>query len=790
MRYRIRAVLSAATVAVLSAAGLALAGPAHAVSPDVVISEVYGGGGNGGADLKQDFIELFNAGAAEVDITGWSVQYASSTGSSWQVTALTGMIPAGRSYLVGEGFGSGGTVDLPPPDATGSIAMSGASGKVALVTDSTALTCGATQGSCSAVASVRDLVGYGAAPSDSETAPTGTNLTSTTSAARDGIGTDTDDNSADFATAAPTPVNCGEDCAAPPPIGIEGLFIHDVQGAAHTSPYVDAFVVDVPGIVTAVASNRFWMQDPEPDADPGTSEGIVVFTGSAPTVAVGDSVTVSGTVDEFGFSGQLTTTELTDPTVTLVGTAVQEIAPTVIGPGGRRPPTVVIDDDQLTRFDPQTDGIDFYESLEGMLVQVDDAQVVGPTSGFGELPVVTAGAGIRTSRGGVIIRPNDLNPERIILDDALIPAGTMPAADVGDVLAGSTVGVEDYSFGNFKLLVTAAPTVNSGSLQREVTAPRTAQQLAVATMNVENLAATDDQAKFDRLAAIVADNLRSPDILAVEEIQDNDGPTNSTVVDASATYERFIAAIAAAGGPTYAYRQIDPADDQDGGQPGGNIRVGFLFRTDTGLRFVDRPGGDATTPVQVTTLFGRAALSISPGRIAPQDPAWDSSRKPLAGWFLYRGQSLFVVANHFNSKGGDDALFGSRQPPVRSSEDQRHRQADLVRDFADRLLAADPNANVVVLGDLNDFQFSETMRILESTGSLSNLISTLPIAEQYTYVFDGNSQALDHTLLSPSLLRPKFGRPGFAYDVVHVNAEFADQASDHDPQVVRLTTGR
>ena len=789
MRLRCRTALSTTAALSMIVTGLAVASPAQAASPDIVISEVYGGGGNAGADLKQDFIELYNAGGAEVSVEGWSVQYASSAGTSWSVTELVGVIPAGRSYLVAEGTaGSVGTA-LPAPDATGPSSMSQSSGKVALVTDTTQLTCGATVGSCSAVASVRDLVGYGTA-TDFEAAPTGVTLSSTTSASRDATGTDTDNNENDFTEGTPTPANCGEDCAAPPPIGIEDLLIHDIQGAAHTSPYVDEFVVDVPGIVTVVASNRFWMQDPAPDADPATSEGIVVFTGSTPTVAVGDSVTVSGTVAEFGFSGQLTTTELTDPTVNPVGSAGQEIAPTVIGPGGRRPPTVVIDDDQLTRFDPQTDGIDFYESLEGMLVQVDDAQVVGPTSRFGELPVVTAGAGIRTDRGGIVIRPNDLNPERIILDDALIPAGSMPAADVGDVLAGSTVGVEDYSFGNFKLLVTAAPTVNPGSLQPEVTAPRTAQQLAVATMNLENLAATDDQAKFDRLAAIVANNLRSPDILAVEEIQDNDGATNSTVVDASMTYERFIAAIAAAGGPTYDYRQIDPADDQDGGQPGGNIRVGFLFRTDTGLRFVDRPGGDATTPVQVTTVAGRPALSISPGRIAPQDSAWDSSRKPLAGWFLYRGQPLFVVANHFNSKGGDDALFGSRQPPVRSSEDQRHRQADLVRTFADSLLAADANANVIVLGDLNDFQFSETMRILESTGSLSNLISTLPVAEQYTYVFDGNSQALDHTLLSPSLLRPKFGRPGFVYDVVHVNAEFADQASDHDPQVVRLTAGR
>ncbi|MEJ7703502.1 MAG: lamin tail domain-containing protein [Geodermatophilaceae bacterium] len=784
MRNRIRATLSAATAAAISVTGLALATPAQAVSPDVVISEVYGGGGNSGATLKQDFIELYNRGATGVDLSTWSVQYASSSGTTWQVTELTGVIPPGRSYLVGEGFGTGGTVDLPPPDATGTIAMSGSSGKVALVTDAMPLSCGATLGSCSAVPSVRDLVGYGTTTSDSETMPTGVALTSITSASRDAAGTDTDDNANDFTEDTPTPENCGEDCADVPPPGTEGLFIHDIQGATHTSPFDGEFVVNVPGIVTVVAANRFWMQDPAPDADPATSEGILVFTGAAPAVAVGDSIEVDGTVDEFGF-GELTTTEIVGPTVTAADPR-GSIAPTVIGPGGRVPPTVVIEDDQFTSFDPRTDGIDFYESLEGMLVQVNDARSGRPHQWLRGDPRRDQRRRHTNPRGGIVIRPNDFNPERIILDDALIPAGTMPLVDVRDTLPGATVGVQDYSFGNFKFLVTAAPTVADGGLQREVTQLATAAQLAIGSMNLENLAATSEPEKFAQLAAIVVGNMRSPDVIAVEEVQDNDGPTNSAITDASLTFETFIAAIAAAGGPTYDYRQIDPVDDQDGGQPGGNIRVGFLFRTDRGLAFVDRPGGDATTAVEVVEINGRTALSISPGRIEPNDPAWEDSRKPLAGEFTYRGQTVFIVANHFNSKGGDDPLFGATQPPVRSSENQRHQQADLVRSFADDLLASDPRARVAVTGDINDFQFSETMRILESTGSLTNLTSTLPVGDQYTFIFEGNSQALDHILLSPSLLEGRFGRPGFFYDIVHVNSEFADQASDHDPLVVRL----
>ncbi len=174
--------------------------PAAAVSTTVVISQVYGGGGNSGATLKNDFVELYNLGSTAVDITGWTVQYASSTGSNWQKTALSGTIQAGAYFLVQEAAGSGGTVFLPTPDATGSIAMAAAAGKVALVSNATALT-----GTCPT--GVVDFVGFGSATNCSETAPTA-NLSNTTAALRKNDGAqDTDNNSADFAIGAPMPRN-------------------------------------------------------------------------------------------------------------------------------------------------------------------------------------------------------------------------------------------------------------------------------------------------------------------------------------------------------------------------------------------------------------------------------------------------------------------------------------------------------------------------------------------------------------------------------------------------------
>ncbi len=123
---------------------------------DVVISQIYGGGGNSGATLKNDFVELFNRTATPVDLTGWSVQYASSTGSSWQTTTLSGSIAAGKYYLVQEAAGSGGTLNLPTPDAIGTISMSGTGAKVALVNNSISLS-----GTCPTGPNISDFVGYG-----------------------------------------------------------------------------------------------------------------------------------------------------------------------------------------------------------------------------------------------------------------------------------------------------------------------------------------------------------------------------------------------------------------------------------------------------------------------------------------------------------------------------------------------------------------------------------------------------------------------------------------------------
>ena len=584
--------------------------------------------------------------------------------------------------------------------------------------------------------------------------------------------------------------------------------IAEIQGPGHLSPFAGTDVTDIEGVVTAVADHGFWFQSTRPDRDPRTSEGLFVYTGDAPESSVGDNVSVDGTVEEFrpgGSDGEdnLTTTQLTSPEVTVTGTGTVP-RPVILGKDRVAPQQTVDAEDPTSvenenaEFRPDRDAIDFYESLEGMHVGVRHPQVVGPTASFGEIPVVPSRTkAARSGAGGVVHSGYDRpNSARVHIDDALLDEGALPQADVGDRLRGTVSGPLDYSFANFKLLATDTPTVRSGGLERETAPRQNRKDLSVAAFNVENLAPDDDPEKFRRLADQVVDNLRAPDVVALEEVQDSSGAEDDGTVDSTATTDALIAAIRGAGGPRYEASWVDPEDNADGGQPGGNIRNVLLHRTDRPLQFVERSAGAPGQATDVTRDGKGARLTESPGRVAPDSPAFTDSRKPLVGEYRFRGERVFVTAVHFSSKGGDDPLFGRWQQPVRSTERDRHAQARQVRSFADDLLEADRDAKLVVAGDVNDFEFSKTTDILVGKGrnQLTDLPRTLPRSERWTYVYEGNSQVLDHILLSPSLAKPDWrgkghggsGRAPFTYDIVHTNSPFADQDSDHDPQVVHL----
>ena len=212
--------MSRLTLVLLFSLVLVAPGPAGAASPDIVVSQVYGGGGNSGAPFANDFVELFNRGSTVIDVTGWTVQYATSSSTTWSRTALSGTIAPGHYFLVHEASGGAAGSPLPTADAVGTINLSSSSGKVAVVRSDTALSCGASPGSCASDPSIADLVGYGSA-ADYEGSAAAPGLSSTSAAMRADAGcTDTDDNGSDVSSAEPDPRNSAaaqHDCGGSPP---------------------------------------------------------------------------------------------------------------------------------------------------------------------------------------------------------------------------------------------------------------------------------------------------------------------------------------------------------------------------------------------------------------------------------------------------------------------------------------------------------------------------------------------------------------------------------------------
>jgi predicted extracellular nuclease len=564
------------------------------------------------------------------------------------------------------------------------------------------------------------------------------------------------------------------------------LQIHDIQGASHNSPFDGEKVSNIPGIVTFCSEDGFYMQSQEPDSDSVTSEGIWVETTTKPDVNPGDLVSVTGVVDEYFPGGEngggLSITQIKKANLITITSGNPLPTPVLIGKDGREPPTEIIEDDKFQIFDPESDGIDFYESLEGMLVVLNDAVAIAPTDNFGEIAVVVdngENAGVKSVTCGLIIQQEDANPERILVDDTFVQS---PSVKIGAKFPEIT-GIIDYSYGNFKFQPIERYQYEEGIPASNQITPANPGQLRIASYNVENLDANDSDDRFEKLADQIVKLLKSPDIIGVQEIQDNNGPYEDKIVDASQTWRKIVVAIIDAGGPVYEYRDINPLRNADGGEAGGNGRVGFLFRTDTGVEFIDRGEPDATTSVQVVNSTNGIQLSINPGRIQPSDVAFINSRKPLVGEFRYQGELFFIINLHLVSKGDDTPLFGSIQPPLEKSEFQRINQIRAINHFINELLGADSKANLIMLGDFNDFLWSDSLQAAIGS-SLIDLVGTLPLEEQFTYIFEGNSQALDHMLITETVAKEILD-----YDIIHINTILPsiDRLSDHDPQLLTVS---
>ncbi|GGC65561.1 hypothetical protein GCM10011504_49440 [Siccirubricoccus deserti] len=706
------------------------------------------------------------AGPAGTDLSGWSLALYNGTGGAvYNMRALSGTIPDAGAGL--------GVLSFDYPS---NGIQNGAPDGVALVDPAGTVVQFLTyEGFFTAVGGPADgLPGTDIGVDEAGTEPVGFSLQLT------GSGTVAED----FTWTGPLEASFGslnlgqggDDLPPPPPPPL--ATISEIQGAGHRSP-LEGETVRTSGIVTARDSNGFWLQDPTGDGDDATADGIFVFTGNTlPDEAViGTELALTGRVTEFlpgNNANNLTVTELTGPTgLAVLSTGNALPAAVVLGEEGRLPPTQVIEDDGFASFDPATDGIDFFESLEGMRLAVPEAVAISGTNSFGETWVLAdggAGAGPRNARGGITLVQGDDNPERIQVDtDSGVLPGFNPAVTTGDALHGLE-GVLSYDFGNYELVPTSAFEVTLGGLQPESTALEADRRhLLVAEYNVENLD-PGDGARIGTLAEQIVLKLNTPDILALQEIQDGNGTLNDGLTDASVTYQALADAIVSAGGPRYAFADIPPADDTSGGEPGGNIRTGFLY-----------------DPTRVT-LLPDSLRQVLDSDLSDGD-AFADSRTPLVGDFQFGREVVTIINIHSSSKGGGTSLFGAVQPAVNGSEEQRIAQAEEINAFVDGLLAEDNRANILVVGDANEFAWNPSQHVMtgEAEGRRGQVLFDLaaeqePPEERYTYNFDGNAQALDHSLVSRALLNRA------EYDTVHLNSEYpdAERVSDHDPSVIQL----
>jgi uncharacterized protein len=874
----------------------------------IVISQIYGGGGNAGSTFKNDFIEIFNADGATVNLSGWSVQYASAAGTTWQVTALNGSLAPGQYFLIQESQGAGGTTNLPTPNATGNIAMSATAGKVALVSSTVALS-----GGCPVGGAIVDFVGYGTGTGGAScfegtaAAPT---LTNTTADFRRNNGLqDTDSNTADFVTGAPNPRNTpvgttnpsGAGAASPAsviqggttlltvlvtpganptstgivvsgdlssiggsatepffdngtngdvtagnntfsfstvvtinttpgtkslPISISdaqgrsgsatisltvttaplNLPIHDIQGPGDTSP-VAGKLVSTTGIVTAVVSNGFFIQNPDNavDADPNTSEGVFVFTSSRPAAVatVGNFVQVTGTVAEFIPSSDPTSPPSTEisgsPTISLISS-------------GNPLPTPVT----LTAADTNPAGpIDQLEKYEGMRVHVDVMTVSGPTDGN-----LNEANAISTSNGvffGVIAGiPQPFREPGIQLPDPL-PAGapltvtrwdTNPeilrvntavqsGSTILDVTTGATVtnltGPLDFNSRFYSILTDPGATA-TGNVSAVPVPVAASNELTIANFNMERffdtvkdpgtsdvaLTATAFANRLNKASLAVRNVLNMPDVIGVEEMEHQ-----STL---QALADKINADAVAAGQPSPNYQAFLVEGNDVGG-----IDVGLLVKGTINVISVEQVGKDTTflQPDGTTAL-----LNDRPPLVLTATASQPNSDTSLP---------FTMVVNHLRSLLSiDDPVDG---PRVRA---KREAQAEFLANLLQSHQAA--GENVISVCDCNAFEFSDgyvdvigtilghpvpAEQVVLASPDLvdpdfTDLVTTLPHDQQYSYDFNGSHQVLDHVVVNATLLS-KLSRFAIARndadfpEVFRNDPNRPERISDHDMPVAYFT---
>ena len=721
----------------------------------VLISQVYGGGGNSGAPLTNDFVELCNNGAQPVSLAGWSVQYASSAGTSWvNSVPLAGSIPAGGRFLIQMAGGANG-MPLPTPDVSGNTNMSGTAGKVALV-NSTAI----LSGSCpTGNATVVDFLGYGSATNCAlGPPPTGTptaNLSNTTAALRGGGNscTSTGNNSADFVIGAPNPRNSGGGGGGGGGGDPIAAAIFTIQGTGATSPLVGQLVTTT-GAVTKLTSNGFFIQDVAGDGNPATSDGIFVFTSAAPpaAAAVGNLVSVTGTVVEFASGAGSAATPLTQISSTTVITNIGSAAPIT-------PVAVTL---------PLAEGQSL-EPLEGMLVSINGSLRVQQNfvqARFGQLTLGVGRHENPTNRfrpgAQAIALATEQARSRILLDDGssfqnpnptpYFGANGVPRA--GDSVSG-LVGVLDFGPagssaagpGLYRVQPTQSPVF--AAFNPRPSAPSgVGGNYLVAAMNVLNYFTT-----FTNGGTASGQSGQGCSLGGSVSASNCRGANNA--VEFGRQQAKIVQALVRLNADAVGLMEI---------QNNGNVAAQNLVDA---LNALAGPGAYVVVPVPAFTGTDaiRVAMIYKPDRLtltgAPlSDPDPVNNRPTLAQTFTAtNGEKFSLVVNHFKSKGScpsasaPDALGNTDAGDGQGCWNlTRLQQAQRLRTFVSQVQAAAGSPDALVVGDLNSYGQEDPIFELTGNGYVDEALRSNAFA--YTYVFDATAGRLDYAI-SSSTMSPK-----------------------------------
>jgi len=530
--------------------------------------------------------------------------------------------------------------------------------------------------------------------------------------------------------------------------------------------------VTVRGVVTGLSRHGFFIQNTRPGPEPGISDALFVFSPKWPAPG-GALLEVSGQVQDYVKQDKgKPSTQIKLENVRVLKRRGPAIKPFELTAGN-----VPADTGELAAF---------LNGLEGMLVTIAPGQTfIAPSNLFGdyvlaldaEQPVEGV---VRTAQGGVLVEHQ--NPLRWYPGFRIRDYGMTPSVNVGAKLLSRVTGPLNYRVEAFQVSVSHPIEVKDSEIPWCVSRLKPeAGHLTVMTMNglnldmqvespdkVQNPALDIDDdwgdGRFLTLARAVVDQANVPDIVALQEIQDNDGAEISEVVDASETYQGLIRVIKKFCGVAYRWVDIPPGVGTDGGQPGGSIRNGFLYN-----------------PARVELLEDSVRL------IAADDPAFTDSRKPLVVHFREKttGGVLACINVHLASKRHQLSIFAPEQPGYDARLPIRVRQAELIAEHLAELRGQ--GLDYYVTGDFNDTEESDTLAAVVGDANV-NLVKTLPVDQRYDYNHRGKLQVLMHGIVPRRLAENRA-----EYEIIHGNellgmrpGQTTDKPSDHAYVITRI----